>query len=226
MVFLHMLQQETLGSSSLIYFKETLIASLGLLLVPNSISINIEEIIGKSKLLGSGPIARIENNKETIYRLNNVSETILDIADTYKEAAATVVEEDEIQEEKNLKLFIEELRNNIEELEENILYEDMQSEESQEILKDIFNLLLNNGKITRSEFLEILANYNNYIIGFDNAEISMKLEEDIKQVIDIINETYKMNKINFICKQKIDENKRNLGNQLGRSIKSNIITSR
>lgn len=208
-----MLQQEICGGS-VIYFKEILIASLGLLLVPSNISLDIEEILGKSKLLGPGPQARLENNKETIYRLNNVSETISEIADTYKEAAATVVEEDELEENKNLKLFIEELQNNLEGLEENILYEDIQNEENEEILRDIFELVLNNGQVTRSELLEVFANHNNYIIGFDDAQISMKLEEDIKHIIDAINETYKRIKLNFICKQKIDENKRNLGNQL------------
>lgn len=204
-----MYQQEIHGA--IIYLKEILIASLGLLLVPKNISIDIEEILGKSKLLPSGPVARIEENKETIYRLNNVSETISEIADTYKEAAATIVEENEI-EEKNRNIFIEELQNNLEGFENNILYEDFQNEE--EILKDIFKTLINEGQITRNELLEIFSNHNNYIIGFDNVEISMKLEEDIKQVVDAINETYKKLKMNFICKQKIDENKRNLGNQL------------
>lgn len=207
-----MLQQETHGT--LIYFKEILIASLGLLLVPDSISIDIEEILGKSKLLGSGPISRIEENKETIYRLNNVSETISEIADTYKEAAATIIEENDIEEEKKLKSFIEELKNNLEGLEENILYEDLQSDENEEIIKDIFEVTSENGQITRSELLEIFANHNNYIVGFDNIEISMKLEEDIKNVVDIINETYKKFKSDYIYKQKIEENKRNLGNQL------------
>lgn len=202
------------NTQTVIYFKEILIASLGLLLVPQNISIDIEELLGKSKLLGSGPQARIEDNKETIYRLNNVSETISNIADTYKEAAATIIEDEELEEEKNAQIFIQELQNNLEGLEENILYEDMQSEENEELLKDIFKVVCNNGQITRAELLKIFANHNNYIIGFDNAEISMKLEQDIKQIIDTINETYKINKINFICKQKIDENKRNLGNQL------------
>ncbi len=202
------------NTQTIIYFKEILIASLGLLLVPQNISIDIEELLGKSKLLGSGPQARIEDNKETIYRLNNVSETISNIADTYKEAAATIIEDEELEEEKNAQIFIQELQNNLEGLEENILYEDMQSEENEELLKDIFKVVCNNGQITRAELLKIFADHNNYIIGFDNAEISMKLEQDIKQIIDTINETYKINKINFICKQKIDENKRNLGNQL------------
>lgn len=213
MEFLHILQQEILGGM-LIYFKEILIASLGLLLVPDSISIDIEEILGKSKLLGSGPVSRIEENKETIYRLNNVSETISEIADTYREAAATIIEEHDIEEEKKFKLYIEELQNNLEGLEENILYDDLQSDENEEITKDIFKTLIENGQVTRSELLEIFANHNNYIVGFDNIEISMKLEKDIKNIVDIVNETYKKYKSDYIYKQKIDENKRNLGNQL------------
>ena len=42
----------------------------------------------------------------------------------------------------------------------------------------------------------------------------MKLEKDIKNIVDIVNETYKKYKSDYIYKQKIDENKRNLGNQL------------
>lgn len=199
----------------IIYFKEILIASLGLLLVPNSISIDIEEILGKTKLLPTGPANRIEGNKETIYRLNNVSETIAEIADTYKEAAATIIEEDEIEEEKNRKIFVDELYKNIDTLEENILYEDLQNmDEDNFIIKDIFKILLDNGKLTRKELLDIFANHNNYIIGFDNAEVSLEIERDIEQVIKAINEAYKISKVGFIWKQKMNENKRNIGNQL------------
>lgn len=207
-----MLQMEILGE--LIYFKEILIASLGLLLVPQTIAIDVEELFGKTKLLASGPSNRIEENKETIFRLNNVSETISEIADTYKEAAATIVEEDEIEEEKNRKLFIDELYKNIDGLEENILYDDLQNIENEDLAEDIFKILLKDGKITRNELLEVFANHNNYIVGFDNAEISMKLENDINEVINIINEAYKISKVNFIWKQKMDESKRNLGAQL------------
>ena len=199
----------------IIYFKEILIASLGLLLVPNSISIDIEEILGKTKLLPTGPANRIEGNKETIYRLNNVSETIAEIADTYKEAAATIVEEDEIEEEKNRKIFVNELYKNIDTLQDNILYDDLENvDEDDSIIKDIFKVLLDNGQVTRKELLDIFANHNNYIIGFDNVETSLELEKDIGQVLEAINEAYKISKVEFIWKQKMNENKRNLGNQL------------
>lgn len=202
------------NANQIIYLKEILIASLGLLLVPASIQIDIEELFGKSKLLQSGPASRIEENKETVYRLNNVSETIADIADTYKEAAATIVEEDEIEQEQNQKKFIDELMNNIDGLENNILYDDMQNIENSEIIKDIFKILMDNQKITRKELLDTFAAHNNYIVGFDNAEISISLEKDIEEVIKVINESYKISKVNFIWQHKMDENKKTMVNQL------------
>ncbi len=202
------------NTQTIIYLQEILIASLGLLLVPKNISIDIEDLVGKEKLLPTGPASRIEENKETVFKLNNVSETIAEIADTYKEAAATIIEEEDIEEEKNRKIFIDELSNNLEGLEENILYDDLQTTEDSILIQDIFKALIKNGEITRKELLDILANHNNYIIGFDNVDVSMELEKDIKDVVQTINQSFKMSKVNFIWKQKMDENKRNIGTQL------------
>lgn len=202
------------STATIIYFKEILIASLGLLLVPKNISIDIEELFGKTKLLPTAPANRIQENTETIYKLNNVSETIQDIADTYKEVAATIIEEEDTLRKENEKIFIEELSNCVEGLEDNILYEDLVDTENENILSDIFENLLENQKITRTDLLDIFAKHNNYIVGFDNAEVSVSIEEDIKRAIDVINEAYRISKVNFICKQKIDENKRSISNQL------------
>ncbi len=200
--------------AGVIYLKEILIASLGLLLVPQNFQIDIEELFGKTKLLQAGSVGAIEDNKETVFRLNNVSETILDIADTYKEAAATIIEEEEIQQKQNCKIFIDELQNNLDGLENNILYEDMQNIEETTIINDIFKILIQNQKIVRKELLDIFTQHNNYIIGFDNEEISIQIEKDIEEIIRIINEAYKISKVKFICEQKMEENKRTMVNQL------------
>ncbi|MBO5479108.1 MAG: SpoIIE family protein phosphatase [Clostridia bacterium] len=202
------------NTASIIYFKEILIASLGLLLVPETIQIDIEELFGKAKLLQSGPASRIEENKETVYRLNNVSETIADIADTYKEAAATIVEDEEIEQKENQKIFVDELLANMDGFEDNILYEDIQNIENSEVLTDVFKLLIENQKITRKDLLDIFASHNNYIVGFDNAEVSMQLEKDIEKIVNVINESYRISKVNFIWKHKMDENKKTMVNQL------------
>lgn len=196
----------------IIHFKELLIASIGLILVPNKIEIKIEDLVPQTKLLPNGSDYRLEENKETIYKLNTMSETISQMADSYKEVAATIVEEEDIQ-QKNKEIFIEELKNNIEEQEENILYDELTNYDG-EIIKDIFVSLNEKGDITREELLNIFENHNNYIIGFDNATVSLNIEKDIAQVIKIINDSYKISKVNFIWQQKIKENKKTLSNQL------------
>lgn len=82
------------------------------------------------------------------------------------------------------------------------------------LANDIFKILLKEGKITRSELLKIFAAHNNYIIGFDDVEISLKLESNIQEAIEVINRSYKISNVNFIWKQKIEENKKSLGSQL------------
>ncbi len=199
------------NTSQVIYFKEILIASLGLLLVPKNITIDIEELFGKTKLLPTGPVNTIEGGSDTIYKLNNVSEAIHDIAHTYKEVAATVIEETDTKQLQNQKIFIEELKDKLETIEENILYEDLGNKD---IMQDIFESLMNNETLTRKDLIDIFADHNNYIVGFDQAQASLKIEQDIKQALDVINESYKISKVNFIWKKKIDENNRNLSNQL------------
>ncbi len=200
------------NTHAIIYFKEILIASLGLLIVPKDIEINIEDLFGKTKFLPTGPVNQIEEKKETIYKLNNVSETISQMAATYKEVAATVVEEDEHTEEKNEQIFMDELDNNLETIQYNMLYEDLSND--REIRQSIYQHLLINQTITRQELLDIFADNNNYIIGFDDAEITMSIEQQLKEAIKIINDSYKISKVNFIWQQKIDENKRTISNQL------------
>ena len=81
---------------ALIYFREILIASLGLLAMPKKLEINIEDLIGKTKALPQAATIAFEKNDETIHKLNSVSEVISTMAEGFEEAAATVVEIDEI----------------------------------------------------------------------------------------------------------------------------------
>ena len=61
------------GIENLIIFQEILIAGLGLLAVPKSITIDIENIIGNNNFLPVGETRRLNRSKETIEKLNNVS---------------------------------------------------------------------------------------------------------------------------------------------------------
>lgn len=200
---------------SIIAFKEILIASLGLLAVPKNVKIDIEDLYGKVKLLPDGADRTLEENKDTIYKLNSMSETIYEMSKTYKEAAATIVDEEELkkQGEDNLSIFERELENDLEGLEENILFDDIYSPEDN-LIEDIFNLLLDNERINRRDLLDVLAAHNNYIIGYEKDYISDDVEKDIEQMVKIINYSYKVSKLNFIWKKKLDENKKAVSNQL------------
>ena len=66
--------------AEIIYIREILIASIGLLLVPKSIEINITDLVGKTKFLPLSRERMLEENEDTIYKLNSVSETISEIS--------------------------------------------------------------------------------------------------------------------------------------------------
>lgn len=197
----------------LIMFQEILIASLGLLAVPKSIEINIEDLFGTTKLLPETTGRNLESNKDTIYKLNSISEAIFDIAESYQEAAATILSEEELkeQEKSNLDIFVDELKQNLDELEDNMLYECMYYQ-SDDIMSDIFNILINKEIITERDLIQILANHNNYIVGFEDTNEQAK--EDVYQIVKALNYSYKVSKLNFIWKKKMEESRKNVSSQL------------
>ena len=201
-----------------ITIREILIASLGLLLLPKNINIDIADIIGKTKLLPTTG-GQIEGEREeTIYKLNSVSETISEMAESYKQVAATTIETDEELEEDSKKAFKEELTNNIEDFTDNLLYEDF-AYSDEEILDSIYDILEEKEEITKEELIKILENNNNYIIGLDKKEEKYEeIQKDLEQIVKAINHTYRINKLNLIWKQKEANNKRILANQLRWSI--------
>ena len=201
------------NTHSVIMVQEILIAAIGLLAMPKNIKINIEDFVSDIKYLPKAPDNRLEQKEDMVYKLNNVSDAISEMANTYKEAAATVLEENEVEYSKNKEIFVTELENNISDLKDNVLYDDLVDEESP-IIDDIFKLLTEKAEITRKELLKIFENHNNYILGFDDSEISNRLMDEIDKMVKAINASYRVSKINFIWKKKIVENKEAMVNQL------------
>ena len=195
-----------------ILIQEILIASLGLLAIPKGVQISIEDLVSKTKMLPETTGKTLEENKETVYKLTSMSQTISDMAKSYQEAAATIVSEEELKEQElsNEKIFIDELRINLEGLEENILYDDIYNDK--DILKDIFEYLLKEEIMVERELVKIFANHNNYIVGFE--EKNKKVEEEVSKITKVINYSYRISKMNFIWKKKMDESKKNVSNQL------------
>ena len=211
----------------IITIREILIASLGLLLLPKNINIDISDVVSRTKLLPT-TAGQIEGDKETIYKLNTVSETISEMAKSYSEVAATTMDTEEDLKNDSNESFKEELQNNIEDLSDNVLYEDIIYDDDS-ILDDIYDLLEEKEEITKDELIKTFEKNNNYIIGINNSEdsiIDSKIENDIIQIVKVINHTYRINKLNMIWKQKEASNKKVLANQLRRGIKSYIFTCR
>ena len=201
------------NSVPLIMFQEVLIASIGLLAVPKNIEINIEDLYGKTKLLPETTGRSLEENQDTIYKLNSISDAIFDMAESYQEAAATILTDEELkmQEKSNIEIFLDEFRQNLDGLEDNMLYEDM-CNSSDELMEDIFNVLLEKDVISEKDFINILAKNNNYIVGFENTNNQAK--EDVYRIVKTINYSYRTCRINFIWKKKMDESKKNVSSQL------------
>ena len=193
----------------LIHFKEILIASIGLLAVPKSMQLNIKEFMGNSKFFPIFPARALNKSKETAERLNNVSETIQEMANTYK----IEDEKEEIETKSNKEIFVSELLDNLRGYEDNILYDDISNVEGP-IVNEIFNTLVDKQEITRELLLKIFAKCNSYIVGFDDKKVSKYLEENISQMVNVINMSYKIAKSNFVWQKKFEENKKNLKTQL------------
>ncbi len=142
-----------------------------------------------------------------------MSDTILDMAESYREAAATILTEDELkeQEKKNIDIFQEELKKNLDEMENNMLYEELYYP-TNKLITDIFNYLLDNDIITEKKLIEILEKNNNYIVGFENTKTQAR--EDVYKIVKAINYSYKISKMNFIWKKKLDESKKTVSSQL------------
>ena len=196
----------------LIHFKEILVASLALILIPNRIEINIEDLFGRNTYLEEATRYRLNESKEAADKINDVSDVIKEMSNTYMQVAATTVDEKDIK-ENNKEIFIDELINSIDNLKDNILYEDI-ADEDENILNEIFDTLEESDKITRDNLLDIYKNNNSYIIGFDNKDTAITIEKDIKDMVEAINKAYKTSKLNFVIKAKVNETNKNVSNQL------------
>ena len=194
----------------LIHFKEILIASIGLLAVPKSISLDIEEFVGNKKFLPVFPTRALNKSKETANKLNNVSDTIDKIAQNYQ------VEEEESnlnQRDRNKEIFDSELLDNLQGYEDNMLYDDISKVEG-DIVNQLFDILVDKQEITRKDLLQVFANCNSYIVGFEDKQISQYLEDNISQMVRVLNMSYKISKSKFVWMKKLEENKKNMESQL------------
>ena len=196
----------------LIHFKEILIASIGLLAIPNNFQIDLEEFIGNTKFLPVVPSRSLNKSKEMVENLNQVSEAIQEMATTYKQVEPMTFEAN-TEKNTNKQIFITELLNNLEPYKENLLYDDI-SDADGKIIDEIFNYLLDKQEIDRTALLEIFAKCNSFIVELEDKNVSSYMEESISQIVRMINISYKVSKSDFIWRKKVAENKKAMGKQL------------
>ena len=196
----------------LIHFKEILIASIGLLAIPKTVHIDIEDFMQDgSRLLPDLGNRGLNRSKEAAEKLNNVSETIQEMAKTYKQDI--IKSGDNKSKENNKKIFVSELLDCLEPYKDNMLYEDL-SKVDGKIVDKIFEYVMDKQEISKEALLDIFAQNNSYIVDSKDKEISKKLDLSINQAIRCINMAFKLSKTNYVWMKKIEETKQNMEAQL------------
>lgn len=194
------------NTSELIYLKDILVASLGLLLVPKGLQINIKDLINNNPCLPVGEAYRIDGEKEVKEKIDNISETIKNISELYSEDRAEDYQ-------KNKSEFISRLKANFEDKKENIIIESIM-EIGNLIFDDIFEILSDGKEIEKEDIIKLFEKYNAYILGLSEEEPNEEVEADVKEANSIINNTYKVFKTDYIASEKVKETKKNISTQL------------
>ena len=178
-------------SDIIIYFKEILVASIGLLLVPKKIKIELEDLLGRNILLNDSGDRRLEDkNSEITEKLRTLSEMFNEITNDSSKNEIAVKEN-----------MVQDFLDNLEEIKTNIFYEAV-SEEENGIAKDICTVLIEKDILVDKDLVEILNNHNNIVIMRDE-----NIKNDLQEIVKIANRTLKIFQIN---KAKEEERKNNM----------------
>lgn len=174
----------------IVYFREIFIAAIGLLLIPSKIKIEIEDLVGKNKLLDNVGENRLVENEEMIHKLNIISETISEMVSDEQETIEDLEED-----------FKDILFGNLEEISTNMFCEEILDEDTK-IADEIYVTLQSNDIILENDLIEIFKHHNNYIVMQD-----ANIKNDLQEMIKIINRSYKMLQIEIV---KIQEKNKNM----------------
>ena len=199
------------NTNILINIREIFIAALGLLLIPKKVEINIQDLMGRNKLLTAVGEKRLTGSKDMTNDLNNVSNTIDEMIKSYEEAAVTLADEkqeEKIEIEKRKNQFIEDFLGNLDSYKENVFYEEL-VENEEELVSEIYQKCIEKDVIVEKDIIEIFENHNNFIVDADE-----KIKEDLLQIAKIANRVYKLNEMNNFWKHKESNNKKAISNQL------------
>ena len=179
--------------------------------MPNRIKIEIEDLVGKNKLLTDLGENRLSQNEEMINKLNMISDTISEMVSDSQEEMGDLIED-----------FKDILFGNLEEIEMNMFCEDILAEDTK-MAEDIFQALQATDILLENDLVEILKKHNNYIVVQDEM-----IKNDLQEMIKMINRSYKMLQIEITKRQEKNKNARSMKKSLenvSKAIRKSIETN-
>ena len=176
-----------------LWFKHLLIAMIGLIMVPKTLRIDIENFFDKDRLISTTGDNRLPGDipgekEEGPTKLKSVSEM-------FNELVNRPTKEDMV----DFEMLVQDILDAFEDLKENIFYDEI-SNESNEIVRDISKKLIENDIMVDKDMEEIFNNHNNFIVHRDN-----KIKEDLQEVVKISNRTYKNYKLKKLKEESFKE---------------------
>lgn len=178
------------NTATIIYFREIFISSIILLFVPNKFKLEIEDLVGRNKLLTNVGEIRLNSGNKIVDKINAISNSISDLTNK--------IQEDEELNISNIDNFVEDFLDNLEEYRDNLFYEDLNSNDL--LIKDMYYQVEEKDILVEKDVIEIFKKYNNFILITDE-----RIRNDLQDIIKNINRTYKMQQIRNI---KIEEKKK------------------
>ena len=176
-----------------IYYREILMASMFLILVPTNFKINLEEMLSKNKLLTNYGEHRLYGYEEVKEKLNAVVETMKNVTNNKE---VKLMNAKEMKDE-----FIQDFFDNFENYTSNIFYEDVY--ENEEFVGEVYDKFLVEDILTEKIIIDIFKNHNNYILMRDS-----KIKNDLQELIKIMNQTYRIIQRNNV-KAEIEKEQKN-----------------
>lgn len=173
------------ATTMVIYFREIFIASIGLLLVPSKIKLDLEDLLGKDKLLDNTGDRRLEGETEISEKLKTIAEMFGDLTKNSDKSIIAAKEN-----------ITQDFLDNLEELKHNIFYEEIANEENG-IARDICSSLIENDILVDKDLISILQEHNNYVVMKDE-----NIRNDLQEIVKIANRTLKTFQINLAKEQE------------------------
>ena len=179
------------ATTIIIYIREIFIASIGLLFIPKTIKINLEDIYGKDKMIDNMKDNRLEEGKQ-----EDISQRLKNISDMFSNFI-----EDQSNKEIEKTNIEQELLENLNQSKKNMFF-DLITDVNTGISKDICVTLIKNDILLDTDLISILKEHNTYIF-----EQDIRTQEDIREIVKIANKTLKVVQTNTI---KAQERKKNI----------------